>query len=165
MFWGGVLVRATALLDLYPRNAERLVDVLIGGQYGSEGKGNIVGHIAAEYDLLVRVGGPNAGHQVYAEPEPEKYFHLPSGTTRAPDATLLLGPGAVINPRKLLDEIARHGIAKGRLVIDRQAVIITEEDMRREAELFSNISSTAQGVGGDHHRGGHAAGGGAFLQH
>jgi len=69
-----VLVRATALLNLYPRSNEKLVDVLIGGQYGSEGKGNIVGHIAPEYDLLIRVGGPNAGHQVYAEPEPEKYF-------------------------------------------------------------------------------------------
>jgi adenylosuccinate synthase len=48
--------------------------------------------------LLIRVGGPNAGHQVYAEPAPEKYFHLPSGTQRAPNAQLLLGPGAVIYP-------------------------------------------------------------------
>ncbi len=142
-----VLVRATALLDLYPRGAERLVDVLIGGQYGSEGKGNIVGHIAPEYDLLVRVGGPNAGHQVYAEPQPEKYYHLPSGTNRAPKAQLLLGPGAVINPKKLLDEIAIHRVDKGRLVIDEQAMIITDEDLERERELFANISSTAQGVG------------------
>ncbi len=75
-----VLVRATAPLNLYPRLNDALVDVLIGGQFRSEGKGNIVGHIALEYDLLVRVGGPNAGHQVYAEPKPEKYDHLPSGT-------------------------------------------------------------------------------------
>lgn len=144
---GGVLVRATALLDLYPRGAEKLVDVLIGGQYGSEGKGNIVGHIAREYDLLVRVGGPNAGHQVFAEPKPEKYFHLPSGTIRAPDARLLLGPGAVINPKKLLDEIAEFEIGSDRLVIDGQAMIITDEDLEREREMFQNISSTAQGVG------------------
>jgi adenylosuccinate synthase len=93
-----VLVRAIALLGLYPRHPTPLVDVLIGGQYGSEGKGNIVGHIAPEYSLLVRVGGPNAGHKVYAEPEPEAYFHLPSGTERAPKAQLLLGAGAVIYP-------------------------------------------------------------------
>jgi adenylosuccinate synthase len=49
-----VLVRATALLNLYPRRHTRLVDVIVGGQFGSEGKGNIVGHIASEYDLLVR---------------------------------------------------------------------------------------------------------------
>ena len=144
---GAVLVRATALLNLYPRSNEPLVDVLIGGQYGSEGKGNIVGHIAPEYDLLVRVGGPNAGHQVYAEPTPEKYFHLPSGTGRAPNARLLLGPGAVIYPPKLLKEIAAHEVSTARLTIDEQAMIIDDNDIREEEERFTNISSTAQGVG------------------
>ena len=144
---GAVLVRATALLNLYPRSNEALVDVLIGGQYGSEGKGNIVGHIAPEYDLLVRVGGPNAGHQVYAEPTPEKYFHLPSGTGRAPNARLLLGPGAVIYPPKLLKEIATHEVGAERLTIDEQAMIISDEDIQEEEERFANISSTAQGVG------------------
>ncbi len=142
-----VLVRATALLNLYPRSNEALVDVLIGGQYGSEGKGNIVGHIAPEYDLLIRVGGPNAGHQVYAEPKPEKYFHLPSGTQRAPDARLLLGPGAVIYPPKLLQEISEHKVSKDRLTIDPQAMIITDEDRQEEQNNYGSISSTAQGVG------------------
>ena len=144
---GAVLVRATALLNLYPRSNEALVDVLVGGQYGSEGKGNIVGHIAPEYDLLIRVGGPNAGHQVYAEPTPEKYYHLPSGTRRAPNAQLLLGPGAVIYPPKLLEEIATHGVTVERLIIDEQAMIIGDEDIREEEARFGNISSTAQGVG------------------
>ena len=144
---GAVLVRATALLNLYPRSSDTLVDVIIGGQYGSEGKGNIVGHIAPEYDLLVRVGGPNAGHQVYNEPQPEKYYHLPSGTGRAPNARLLLGPGAVINPTKLLEEVAEHQISHERLIIDPQAVIIRKDDISKEKECFKNISSTAQGVG------------------
>ncbi|WP_246810129.1 adenylosuccinate synthetase [Methyloligella sp. GL2] len=142
-----VLVRATALLNLYPRSNDALVDVLIGGQYGSEGKGNIVGHIAPEYDLLIRVGGPNAGHQVYAEPDPEKYYHLPSGTRRAPNAQLLLGPGAVIFPPKLLEEIAAHKISTDRLTIDAQAMIITDDDQKEEEKRFKSISSTAQGVG------------------
>ena len=142
-----VLVRATALLNLYPRSNDALVDVLIGGQFGSEGKGNIVGHIAPEYDLLVRVGGPNAGHQVYAEPKPEKYYHLPSGTQRAPNAKLLLGPGAVIYPKKLLEEIAEHNIDAERLTIDPRAMIITDADREEEEERFRSISSTAQGVG------------------
>jgi len=142
-----VLVRATALLNLYPRSNDALVDVLIGGQFGSEGKGNIVGHIAPEYDLLVRVGGPNAGHLVYAEPKPEKYYHLPSGTRRAPNAKLLLGPGAVIYPKKLLEEIAEHKIDAERLTIDPRAMIITDADREEEAKRFGSISSTAQGVG------------------
>jgi len=142
-----VLVRATALLNLYPRSNDALVDVLIGGQFGSEGKGNIVGHIAPEYDLLVRVGGPNAGHQVYAEPKPEKYYHLPSGTQRAPNAKLLLGPGAVIYPKKLLEEIAEHKIDAERLTIDPGAMTITDADRKEEEKRFDSISSTAQGVG------------------
>jgi adenylosuccinate synthase len=142
-----VLVRAIALLGLYPRISTPLVDVLVGGQYGSEGKGNIVGHIAPEYSLLVRVGGPNAGHKVYAEPEPEAYFHLPSGTERAPKAQLLLGAGAVIYPPKLLLEIATHHIDAERLSIDPQAMIIEDDDVEQEKAMLDTISSTAQGVG------------------
>ena len=142
-----VLVRSIALLGLYPRIVTPLVDVLIGGQYGSEGKGNIVGHIAPEYSLLVRVGGPNAGHMVYAEPDPETYFHLPSGTERAPKAHLLLGAGAVINPRKLMEELLRHQIDAERLSIDPNAMIIEDDDINIEKEYLSAISSTAQGVG------------------
>jgi adenylosuccinate synthase len=142
-----VLVRAVALLGLYPRITTPLVDVLVGGQYGSEGKGNIVGHIAPEYALLVRVGGPNAGHKVYAEPEPEAYFHLPSGTDRASKAQLLLGAGAVIFPPKLLQEIAVHHVDTERLSIDPHAMIIENEDIELEKVLLDTISSTAQGVG------------------
>ena len=142
-----VLVRAIALLGLYPRITTPLVDVLVGGQYGSEGKGNIVAHIAPEYALLVRVGGPNAGHKVYAEPEPEAYFHLPSGTERASKAQLLLGAGAVIFPPKLLQEIAVHHVEAERLSIDPHAMIIEDEDIKVEKSLLDTISSTAQGVG------------------
>jgi adenylosuccinate synthase len=142
-----VLVRAIALLGLYPRAVDPLVDVLVGGQFGSEGKGNIVGHIAPEYDLFVRVGGPNAGHKVYAQPKPEAYFHLPSGSERAPNAKLLLGPGAVIYPPKLLAEINTHKISLERLVIDRQAMIIEDDDRDVEQLKLASMGSTAQGVG------------------
>lgn len=143
-----VYVRATALLGLYPRGLHTNVDVLVGGQYGSEGKGNIVGHIAPEYQLLVRVGGPNAGHQVYRDPTPEVYYHLPSGTGRAPNARLLLGAGAVIYVPKLMQEISTHKVDVNRLSIDPQAMIIEDLDRYIESGLLADkISSTAQGVG------------------
>ena len=147
MYPEAVLVRSIALLGLYPRICTPLVDVIVGGQYGSEGKGNIVGHIAPEYFLLVRVGGPNAGHKVFAEPEPEAYFHLPSGTERAPKAQLLLGAGAVIYPPKLLQEISAHRVDAEKLSIDPLAMIIEDEDIEQEKTLLDTISSTAQGVG------------------
>ena len=124
-----------------------MVDVLVGGQYGSEGKGNIVGHIAPEYDLLVRVGGPNAGHKVFAEPTAETYHHLPSGTGRAPNAQLLLGAGAVLYPKKLMEEIAIHRVSAERLSIDPQAMVIEDDDRKLEQKMLAKISSTFQGVG------------------
>ena len=79
-----VMVKAASHLGLYGREAHRLVDVLVGGQYGSEGKGHIASYLAHEYDLLVRTGGPNAGHTVWYQDSPFIFHHLPSGSLHAP---------------------------------------------------------------------------------
>lgn len=139
-----VVVRAASHLGLYGREYSRLVDVLVGGEYGSEGKGHIASYLAREYATLVRVGGPNAGHKVYA---PSYTFHqLPSGT-RACDASLIIGPGAVIGVAGLLKEIGDCQVDAERLSIDPQAMIIEEEDKAWESALIGEIASTGQGVG------------------
>lgn len=141
-----VLVRAAAALGLLPDADSRLVDVLIGAQYGSEGKGNIAFFLARGYDLLVRVGGPNAGHKV---PTPTVYTHrqLPSGTRANERAKLLLGPGATIDPVLLLTEIAECDVDADRLSIDPQAMIIEPADLEAEAGLVKAIASTGKGGG------------------
>lgn len=144
---GDVVVRVAARLGLFGRQYERLVDVLIGGQYGSEGKGQIAAHLAPEYDVLVRVGGPNAGHKVYEEPSPHAFHHLPSGSFRNPHAQIVLGAGAVIYPKKLQQELLMAEVEVDRLSIDPNAMVITEEDRIAEHELVSTIGSTGQGVG------------------
>ena len=102
-----VLVRVAAQLGLLDRSHAPCVDVLVGGQYGSEGKGNIAYHLAPEYDLLVRVGGPNAAHKVPpALRRVFTHFQLPSGTQNG-EAKLLIGPGAVLALDELFDEISR----------------------------------------------------------
>ena len=63
-----VLTNTITKLGLASTEVEPLVDVIVGAQYGSEGKGNICAHLAGEYDVLMRVGGPNAGHKV-ADPK------------------------------------------------------------------------------------------------
>lgn len=144
---GDVLVRVAAAIGLHPRDCIPTVDVVVGGQYGSEGKGNIVSYLAKEYDLLVRVGGPNAGHKVFLEPI-HTFHHLPSGTLHNPNAKLVLGPGAQLRVPKLLEEIAECQLDYRRLSIDPQATIIEDEDVQFEAgDLKSRISSTGQGVG------------------
>ena len=142
-----VVVRAAAHLGLYDREYLRLVDVVIGGQYGSEGKGHIASYLAREYDVLVRVGGPNAGHKVFEEPSPYTFHHLPSGT-RCTEARLIIGPGAVVNIEGLLNEINDCQIDVRRLSIDPQVMVIEKRDVRNEERtLEMDIGSTAQGVG------------------
>lgn len=142
------LVRVAARLHLYTPPEIRCVDVLIGGQYGSEGKGNIVAYLAREYDVMIRVGGPNAGHTVASSAGPYTYHHLPSGS-RDVTARLLLGPGMTIHLPGLLEEIEECGIGEDRLFIDPQATIIEEEDIgtERGGHLVSTIASTGSGSG------------------
>lgn len=141
------LVRVAARLHLFTPPEIRCVDVLIGGQYGSEGKGNIVSYLAREYDVMVRVGGPNAGHTVASSAGPYTYHHLPSGS-RDVSARLLLGPGMTIRLPGLLKEIEECGIGVDRLFIDPQATIIEDEDIEAEkVHLVSTIASTGSGSG------------------
>lgn len=142
-----VFVKAATQLGLFSREYSRLVDVIVGGQYGSEGKGHIASYLSREYAVLVRVGGPNAGHKVFVTPGPYVHHHLPSGTLRNPAAKLIIAPGAVINPDLLMKEIRECKVDDQRLSIDPQTMIITEKDCSAEVGLQQRISSTGQGVG------------------
>jgi adenylosuccinate synthase len=142
-----VVIRVAAQLGLLDREHAPCVDAVIGGGYGSEGKGNIVFHLAPEYDLLIRVGGPNAAHKVYlASGEIFTHFSLPSGT-QAGQAQLALGPGAVVYPPELLKEIADCGVSSERLSIDPFVMIIEDSDKAAEKGLVDTIGSTGSGTG------------------
>lgn len=141
-----ILARVVTFLGLVTRDYSRLVDVYVGGQYGSEGKGHIISYVAREYQVLVRVGGPNAGHKVFMDGGAVTHHQLPSGTLRT-DAKLLIAPGAVLNIELLLQEIAQCRVSADRLGIDPQAMIITKADIVGEAGLQKRIGSTKQGVG------------------
>ena len=140
------LVRVAARLGLYSPPDVRCVDVLVGGQYGSEGKGHVAAYLSRDYDILLRVGGPNAGHTVSSPSGVYTYHQLPSGA-RDSDAKLLLGPGMTLNVERLLGEIVECGVTPQRLFIDPQAMIIEVEDLESEKELVAKIASTGQGGG------------------
>jgi adenylosuccinate synthase len=140
-----LIARATAGLGLYPLKATTCVDVLVGAQYGSEGKGNICAWIAKDYQVLMRVGGPNAGHKV-ASPK-YTYIQLPSGTKSNPDAKILIGAGATSSVTQVLKEIEELELTPDRLSIDPQAMIIEETDKQQEVKTLEVIGSTKKGVG------------------
>lgn len=140
------LIRVAARLGLLSPSDTKCVDVIVGGQYGSEGKGHVAAYLSKEYDVLVRVGGPNAGHSVSSGSGVYVYHQLPSGS-KDTDAKLLLGPGMTINVDKLLREIADCGVTPERLFIDPQAMIISDRDIASEKGLVATIASTGQGGG------------------
>lgn len=146
---GDVFARVRARLEPNPVTAHACVDILVGGQFGSEGKGNIANYMAPEYDVLVRVGGPNAGHKVYrSNDKPYTFKQLPSGFLGNPDAKLVIGAGAVIGLETLRKEIGELQITPDRLIIDPQAMIIDPDDVAWEEEVLGPaIGSTAQGIG------------------
>jgi adenylosuccinate synthase len=92
----------------------------------------LAAYLAKEYDVLIRVGGPNAGHTVLGATGQYTYHHLPSGAKET-KARLLLGPGMTVFVEDLLKEIAECGITPDRLFIDPQVMIIEPEDIRWNA--------------------------------
>lgn len=144
------------------------VCAVVGGQYGSEGKGAVVAHIARHYDRHVRVGAANAGHTLYTgfrnhggvRYEKHVVQQLPCAAYANPFAGLFIGPGAIISKDILLREIganvawrAEHGHIPLVLHIDGRAHVIHEKHITREVDsgLSARIGSTSatarEGIG------------------
>ena len=125
--------------------------VVVGGQYGSEGKGKIAAFITLreKIDICVRSGGPNAGHCVM-DNEGNRYVlrQISTGFIR-PETRLLTPAGGLIDLGVLKSEIDFLGLGPNRVGVDFRASIITEEDKETEnrLDLRNQISSTLCGVG------------------
>lgn len=127
------------------------VTVVVGGQYGSEGKGKVAHHLATTKSAaaVVRVGGSNSGHSaVDASGRLVVLRALPTAAL-LPDVLCLLGPGSYIDVERLLSEIAMLRLPRERLIVDANAFLITEQDRRaeRKAMLPERIGSTGSGTG------------------
>lgn len=128
--------------------------VLVGGQYGSEGKGAIVAHIANEYDVHIRVGSPNAGHTIYWNGEKHVMQSIPCGWIN-PNARIVIGRGALLNMRQFMKELVHilryYPDFLRRLYIDEEAGILDEkfhiEEGGTQGEMHKRIGSTGEGVG------------------
>jgi adenylosuccinate synthase len=127
------------------------VTVVVGGQFGSEGKGKIAHYLAREMNaaVAIRCGGPNSGHTVIdSEGNRIVFRQLPTASI-LPEVVCVLCAGSYIDPEILLSEIRISGIEKDRLYIDPNAVIITPEMRESEvrAGIVDSIGSTGSGTG------------------
>ena len=132
------------------------VDLLLGLQWGDEGKGKIVDVLTENYDIIARFqGGPNAGHTLEFDGIKHVLHTIPSGIFH-PTATNLVGNGVVIDPvifKKELDNLAPFGIdIQNKLLISRKAHLILPThrllDAASEASKGkAKIGSTLKGIG------------------
>lgn len=132
------------------------VDLLLGLQWGDEGKGKIVDVLTSKYDIIARFqGGPNAGHTLEFDGQKHVLHTIPSGIFHD-DSINLVGNGVVIDPvifKKELDNLAKHNIDyKSKLLISRKAHLILPThrllDAASEASKGkAKIGSTLKGIG------------------
>jgi adenylosuccinate synthase len=125
--------------------------VVVGGQYGSEGKGKVSAFITKQenIDICARCGGPNSGHSFVDESGRVVVLRqLPTGFVN-PRTRLLVPAGALIDPVVLKQEIESLGLPVARVGIDQNSFIIEEEDRETERSLglHERLSSTLCGVG------------------
>jgi len=133
------------------------LQIIVGTQWGDEGKGRIVDWFASTSDVVARYnGGDNAGHSVTVGPKLFKLHLVPSGIIH-PKPVAVLGNGMVINPKSLLDELdmlknAGIDIGPQRLRISHAAHLITSghqslDKAQETARGKGNIGTTGRGIG------------------
>lgn len=129
--------------------------VVVGSQWGDEGKGKITNFIAKDADMVVRYqGGNNAGHTIYVDGKKFELSAVPSGIFN-PERLAVIGNGSVVNPKALLEELASiqvEGITTDNLrVSDRAHVIFPYHmliDRLSDAKKGdSKIGTTGRGIG------------------
>lgn len=129
--------------------------VILGAQWGDEGKGKFIDIFAGKADLVVRSqGGNNAGHTVVVGEEKYKLQLIPSGILY-PDCVNVIGPGVVVDPRNVLREIdglAEKGVSADKLFIDARCHCILPwhlelDALSEKARGGDDIGTTKKGIG------------------
>jgi adenylosuccinate synthase len=127
-------------------------DVIVGIQWGDEGKGKIVDKLAQEYDFVCRSqGGHNAGHTIWVDGVKYALHLVPSGILN-PKAINVIGNGVVLNPESLIKELTQFNNLEGRLFISDKAHLNLPYhsliDQAKEKLKGKNaIGTTGKGIG------------------
>ncbi|HEX3015107.1 MAG TPA: adenylosuccinate synthase [Desulfobacteria bacterium] len=129
--------------------------ILIGAQWGDEGKGKVTDFLASQADVVVRTtGGNNAGHTVVVGDEEFKVHLVPSGILY-PETICVIGNGVVIDPKVLigeLDELIARGVDVSNLRISANAHVIMPyhiklDELEEDSKGEHKIGTTKRGIG------------------
>jgi adenylosuccinate synthase len=132
------------------------VRIVVGAQWGDEGKGKVVDYLSGRADIIARyAGGPNAGHTVVVDGKTFILHLVPSGVLR-PDKICVVGNGVVLNPGTFFEELEMleaGGVSVGgRLFVSERAHLITRyhlalESLQEESVEGGRIGTTRRGIG------------------
>ena len=125
---------------------KKKVDVIVGLQFGSEGKGLIAGHLGMQYDTVVNCNMPNAGHTYILNGKEYIFKVLPNGAIHSNVEQVMIGPDSVFSVKRLFEEAEMIGPAIwDKLIIHENAAILRPGHAIAEQGLRDRIGSTAQG--------------------
>lgn len=133
-------------------NRNGRADLIVGIQWGDEGKGKIVDLMAQSYEVVARyAGGHNAGHTIVVDGKKYALHLVPSGVLN-PDAVNVIGNGVVVCPKSLLEEMEQFEALEGRLYLSDKAHLILPYhqaiDLAKERIRGKNaIGTTGRGIG------------------
>jgi adenylosuccinate synthase len=128
------------------------IHIVMGGQFGSEGKGAFIHWYCRKYRpaAVVRTGGPNAGHSMIVNGNVHKMQGIPCAWD-VPESLLVIAPGSVIDSQVIVREMAeaRSCGYNPMLCVDNRATLLTRTHSAEEAEsgLVGRLGSTAHGIG------------------
>ena len=131
------------------------VTVLVGGQWGDEGKGKVIDLLADTVDMVIRSqGGNNAGHTVVTGGKEHRFHLIPSGILY-PRTTCIIGHGVVVDPKAFLlelDELQSGGIPAQNLVISERAHMVMPyhpvlDQLGEEMRGDDRLGTTWRGIG------------------
>jgi adenylosuccinate synthase len=125
-----------------------MIDCLVGGQYGSEGKGKIAAFMTLNrmYHAVVRCGGPNAGHSWHYRGKYFKFRQNPCGVMDRL-CQLWIAAGSYVDPTIVNQELREYGIDPHRLTIDPAAGLVDQSNIAGEGGMWNRIGSTQSGTG------------------
>ncbi len=127
-------------------------DIIVGLQWGDEGKGKIVDHLAQKYDIVCRfAGGHNAGHTIVVGDKKYALHLIPSGVLN-PDAINVVGNGVVLSPKDFIKEMSQFDNLKDRLYISDRAHLLLPyhamiDQARERMKGDKAIGTTGKGIG------------------
>ncbi|WP_292656373.1 adenylosuccinate synthase [Nitratifractor sp.] len=127
-------------------------DLIVGLQWGDEGKGKIVDHMAQTHDYVCRfAGGHNAGHTIVVGEKTYALHLIPSGVLN-PEAVNIVGNGVVLSPADFIEEMRQFGDLRGRLYISDKAHLLlpyhaTIDQARERMKGDKAIGTTGKGIG------------------